>query len=89
EGMSEDWGPYYPAGAVQGKVTDSDLVGKMEIVAHAGHPCGEDFLAKPFLAAHPEYHWMAPILIDMKSGPWTEFQAGETASSAPGTVSGR
>ena len=76
-----DWGPYYPAGSVEGKVTTSDLAAKMELVAHAGHPCGEDFLAKPFLAAHPEYSWMAPILTDMKSGPWTEFQAGETASS--------
>ena len=77
EGMSEDWGPYYPAGAVQGKVTDSDLAGKMELIAHAGHPCGEDFLAKPFLAAHPEYAWQTPILRDMKAGPWTEFAAGE------------
>jgi hypothetical protein len=89
DGMSEDWGPYYPAGAVQGKVTDSDLAAKMELVAHAGHPCGEDFLAKPFLAAHPEYNWMAPILTDMKSGPWTEFQSGETATSAAATASGR
>jgi Phospholipase B len=89
EGMSEDWGPYYPAGAVQGKVTDSDLAAKMELVAHAGHPCGEDFLAKPFLAEHPEYNWMAPILTDMKSGPWTEFQSGETAAASPRTASGR
>ena len=89
DGMSEDWGPYYPAGAVQGKVTDSDLAAKMELVAHAGHPCGEDFLAKPFLAEHPEYNWMAPILTDMKSGPWTEFQSGETAAASPRTASGR
>ena len=72
-----DWPPYYPGGAVQGKVTDSDLAAKMMLVAHAGHPCGEDFLAKPFLAAHPEYSWQAPILRDMKSGPWTEFSSGE------------
>ena len=78
EGLSEDWGPYYPAGAVQGKVTDSDLAARMTMIAHAGHPCGEDFLAQPFLAAHPEYSWMAPILTDMKSGPWTEFTSGET-----------
>ena len=69
--------PYNPGGAVQGKVTDSDLVAKMALIARAGHPCGEDFLAKPFLAAHPEYDWQAPILRDMKSGPWTEFQAGQ------------
>ena len=77
-----DWAPYYPGGAVQGKVTDSDLAGHMSLIAHAGHPCGEDFLAKPFLAAHPEYSWQAPILRDMKSGPWTKFSSGETAQQA-------
>ena len=79
EGVPQwDLGPYNPFGAVQGKVTDSDLAAKMTLIAHAGHPCGEDFLAKPFLAAHPEYAWMAPILRDMKAGPWTQFSSGET-----------
>ena len=72
-----DWGPYYPGGAVTGKVADSDLAAGLSLVAHAGHPCGEDFLAAPFLAAHPEYSYLKPILKDMKSGPWTEFAAGE------------
>lgn len=72
-----DWGPYYPGGAVTGKVTDSDLAGKLSLIAHAGHPCGEDFLAAPFLAAHPEYSYLKPILKDMPSGPWTAFVADE------------
>jgi hypothetical protein len=81
EGIPQwDWPPYYPGGAVQGKVTTSDLAEKMSLIAHAGHPCGEDFLAKPFLAAHPEFTWQAPILRDMKSGPWTTFTAGEKAN---------
>ncbi|MHB1021999.1 MAG: C45 family autoproteolytic acyltransferase/hydrolase [Acidobacteriaceae bacterium] len=74
-----DWKPYFPGGAVQGKVTDSDMAAKMTIVVHAGHPCGEDFLVKPFLKAHPEYDWQAPVLRDMKAGPWTEFSAGQQA----------
>jgi hypothetical protein len=69
--------PYTPFGAVQGKVIDSDMAAKMSFIAHAGHPCGEDFLAAPFLAAHPEFQWQEPILKDMKSGPWTVFAAGE------------
>jgi len=78
EGVPEfDWGPYYPGGAVTGKVADSDIAGNMSLVAHAGHPCGEDFLAAPFLAAHPEYSYLKPILKDMKSGPWTQFATGE------------
>ena len=72
-----DLGPYAPHGAVTGKVTDSEMAGKLELIGHAGHPCGEDFLAEPFLAAHPEYGWLKPILKDMKSGPWTRFGAGE------------
>jgi hypothetical protein len=72
-----DWGPYYPGGAVTGKVTDSDLAVNLSLIAHAGHPCGEDFLAAPFLSAHPEYGYLKPILKDMPSGPWTTFSAGE------------
>ncbi|HEV2462736.1 MAG TPA: C45 family peptidase [Acidobacteriaceae bacterium] len=71
------WGPYFPGGAVQGKATDSDMAAHMSMVARAGHPCGENFYAKPFLAAHPEYDWEASILKNMPSGPWTTFTSGE------------
>jgi hypothetical protein len=72
-----DWGPYYPGGAVTGKVADSEMAGKMSLVAHAGHPCGDDFHAAEFLSAHPEYEYLKPILKDMPAGPWTGFRAGE------------
>ncbi|MGZ3945799.1 MAG: C45 family autoproteolytic acyltransferase/hydrolase [Mucilaginibacter sp.] len=68
-------GPYYPMGAVQGKVTTTDLANKMQFWAHMGHPHGDDFLAKPYFAAHPEYKWMSPYLRDMKAYPWTLFEA--------------
>ena len=71
------WGAYYPGGAVQGKAADSAMVERMEFAARIGHPCGGDFLAAPFLAAHPDYSWQAPFLRDMKAGPWTEFRAGQ------------
>jgi len=73
------WGdpPFVPAGAVTGKVMDSDLAAKLSFIGRAGHPCGEDFIAEPFLAAHPEFEWQRPILHDMKAGPWTTFTAGE------------
>ena len=73
------WGdaPFDPGGAVTGKVMDSDLAAKLSFIGRAGHPCGEDFIAAPFLAAHPEFEWQKPILHDMKAGPWTTFTAGE------------
>ena len=84
------WEPYYPGGAVQGKATDSDMTGKMQLVARAGHPCGADFRAKEFLEQHPEFAWQAPLLRDMKAGPWTEFKSGdrENAQSAGGKGKG-
>ena len=71
------WDPYNPGGAVQGKVADSSMAAKMTFVARAGHPCGADFLAEPFLEHHPEFSWQKPLLRDMKAGPWTVFSSGE------------
>jgi hypothetical protein len=76
------WGPNYPGGAVQGKAADSTMAKQMRLVARMGHPCGEDFIAKPFLAAHPDYAWQEPYLRDMKAGPWTEFRAGEIPATS-------
>jgi len=72
-----DWNPHNPGGAVQGKATDSGLAAKMSFVARAGHPCGADFLAEPFLEQHSEYSWQKSLLRDMKAGPWTVFTAGQ------------
>jgi hypothetical protein len=69
--------PYDPGGAVTGKVTSSELAAKMSFIGRAGHPCGEDFLAGPFLKAHPEFAWQKPVLRDMIAGPWTQFSADE------------
>jgi len=72
-----EWAAYNPGGAVQGKATDSSMAAKMSFVARAGHPCGEDFLAEPFLERHPEFSWQKPLLRDMKAGPWTTFTSGQ------------
>jgi hypothetical protein len=68
-----DWGPFFPGGSVQGKVTSGALAKDLKIWARMGHPCGEDFLAAPFVAAHPEFAWQIPYLRDMKANPWTLF----------------
>jgi hypothetical protein len=73
--------PFSPSGAVTGKVMDSTMAENMTFTGRAGHPCGEDFLAAPFLAAHPEFKWQSPILHDMKAGPWSTFTAGQHSTS--------
>jgi hypothetical protein len=72
-----DRAPYYPDGAVTGKVADSTMTKNMSFIARAGHPCGQDFIADTFLTAHPEYDWMKPVLKDMKGNPWAEFKISD------------
>ncbi len=74
------WGPSYPGGAVQGKAADSTMAKAMRLTARMGHPCGQDFLAKPFLAAHPEFAYQEPFLRDMRAGPWTTFSSNEASA---------
>jgi len=78
-----EWGnpPYNPDGAVTAQAADSSLAKRMTLRARAGYPCGEDFLAEPFLKEHPEFEWERPVLQDMKGNPWAEFRAGEKPSS--------
>ncbi len=82
------WGqdPFDPMGAVNGKVADSTMTAKMTMWARTGHPCGDAFIAEPFLKAHPEYNWQAPALRDMIAGPWTLFSQNDRENGK--TVSG-
>lgn len=82
------WGAFYPGGAVQGKAMDGAMAKAMSFVARRGHPCGADFLVEPFLRSHPEYSWEAPLLRDMKAGPWTVFKGGERAAQSKASASG-
>jgi hypothetical protein len=69
-----DWGPFYPGGTVQSKVTDGTLADRMAFWGQVGHH-GSDFIADTFLKGHKEYEWMRGLLKDMKCGPWTQFEA--------------
>lgn len=66
-------GKYFHAGAVQGKATDGNLAAEMKLWAIMGHPCGKPFIAKSYLAAHPEYEFEKEYLIDMPGQVWTLF----------------
>jgi hypothetical protein len=68
------WQPAYgTAGAVQNKVTDSEMAAKMEFAAAAGHACGMDFVATKHLEQHPDLTWEKTELRDMKAYPWTKI----------------
>jgi hypothetical protein len=67
--------PYYPMGAVQGKVTTAELAKNMQLWAHMGHPCGESFIGDKFYKLHPEYAWQNKYLNNMIAYPWTLFSA--------------
>ncbi len=67
------WTPYFPGGAVQGKVTTAKLAKSLKFWARMGHPCGQDFIASKFFEKHPEYRWQEKFLKDMRSHPWTLF----------------
>src|SRR5262249_29766004 len=66
-----DCKPFDPIGAVQGKVTTSDLAANMQLWAHMGHPCGENFIGSTFYKAHPEWSWDSKLLNNMIAYPWT------------------
>jgi hypothetical protein len=69
------WAAFYPDGAIQAKATDGTLATELKLWAIMGRPCGEPFLAGPFLAAHPEFIWQKDYLRDMPGQKWTLFEA--------------
>jgi hypothetical protein len=52
-----EYGPNYPGGTFDGKVTDSGLAAHGAFWAHWVKPCGLSFAAESYLAMHPEYEW--------------------------------
>ncbi len=69
--------PFSPGGVLDGKVIDSHMAKKMAFIARWGSSCGTPFIAKQFLANHPQFECKASILRDFPTEPWTEFMSGE------------
>jgi hypothetical protein len=46
----------------------------MQFWAIMVHPCGEPFIAKKFLDAHPAYNVQKDFLRDMPGNVWTLFE---------------
>jgi hypothetical protein len=75
---SSPWQPAFgPAGTVQNKAADADMIDKMSFEAAMGHADGIDFKAAEHLKKHPEFAWEKEILRDLDSRPWTHFSAAQ------------
>ncbi len=83
--------PYAPAGALDAKVVDARMAKEMSFAARWGSGCGRAFDAAAFLAARPQFDWMAGILKSRPSEPWVVFRAGDRAGprAAGGASGGR
>jgi hypothetical protein len=72
------WQPEFaPAGAVQNKVADAEMAGRLSMSAAAGHACGLHFKAAAHLKQYPDFEWQRPLLRDMDARPWTVFTAAK------------
>lgn len=69
--------PFKPAGAVDGKVTDSELVGDLKFWARWGNSSGMDFDASEYLEEHIQWDYLDGYLEDRPVQPWTLFGAGQ------------
>ena len=68
---------YYPGGAIDGKVVDSNMAKNWQFWAKWGSSCDIGFDAKQFLEKHTQYDWLGGYLKDLPAGPWTIFPVKE------------
>jgi len=68
---------YQPKGAVDGKVTDSDLARQLMFWARFGNSAGMPFYADKFLDEQRQYDYLRGYLKDRPAEPWTEFAADQ------------
>jgi hypothetical protein len=76
EGQGHDV-PFDCSGTVDAKVVDAAMTKRLTFDARWGSACGMSFNADKFLAAHPQFEWLAEFLKSRPSQPWTTFHAGE------------
>ncbi len=70
-------GAYYPGGAVDGKVVDSEMAKNWRFWAKWGSSCDIGFNANEFLEKRTQYDWLRGYLKDLPAEPWTIFPVKE------------
>jgi hypothetical protein len=69
--------PYKPAGAVDGKVVNSNLAREMSFWARFGNSSGMPFYADRYFHEHPQWNYLDGYLRDRSTQPWTLFNMGQ------------
>jgi hypothetical protein len=65
--------PYYPHGAIDGKVINSEMAKRMSFYGKFGSSCDREFNKGKYLAKHPEYAEWREYLKNMPNKPWTQI----------------
>ncbi|MGD2094744.1 MAG: C45 family autoproteolytic acyltransferase/hydrolase, partial [Phycisphaerales bacterium] len=71
-------GAYYPGGAIDGKVIDSDMAKNWQFWARWGSSCDIGFDAVKFLEKHTQYDWLKGYLKNLPVESWTIFPVKES-----------
>ena len=74
------WGvrlPYQPAGAVDGRVMDSDRAKNLSFWTRWGSSSGMPFHVQTYLAEHIQYNYLDGYLKDRPTQPWILFRTDE------------
>jgi hypothetical protein len=62
-----------PCGAMDGKITTSDLASGMHFWAIWGAPCGTPLTAEEAIEENPQFQWLKGYLKDLPTGSWNLF----------------
>jgi len=65
--------PYYPHGAIDGKVIDTEMAKHMSFYGKFGASCDRIFRKREYLAKHPEYNEWRNYLKDLPNQSWTRI----------------
>lgn len=67
--------PFYPHGAIDGKVITTAMARNMSFWGKFGSSCRTGFDKRKYLAKHPEYSEWRDFLVDLPYKPWTKINS--------------
>jgi hypothetical protein len=65
--------PFYPYGAIDGKVVNTEMAKSMQFVGKYGASCNRSFRIREYLKKHPEYASWEKYLVNLPNQMWTRI----------------